>query len=475
MTEVGILVLLTRGIAMRKALILILTIPFLGTGCTSMSLERHTVSQSQSVSDFRYRAALHTLAMVVADPATLPTYALLSNGITSVANTGVVNPVSLWKGAPEVFNSEALGITGTHAPQISWTVSPVADYTQLEAMRCACLWVLLGPEKAGPDCLHILADPEADTSPGSHFGVSDRLTRLPKGWLHVGRLCDVPVGACYKDHCGETWVWVTPDGTEGLANFTLVLQDIATLNVAPSDGSLPANRTPPLLVTFWTAQGTLPKVSDVRVTVTLNKDKAVFKLAGAQKTEIPLAVGETIVWRNDTGDDQTIESVPKGIFKTNTVKSGEETPILFDQAMFAKAGGKPAGKIEIEFDSVEKPSMSALSYKIILKDDPYKPLYSPTLVFRNDRIINPNCRPYIEKKIAEGVSQSSPMLPVQIRWEEWMAMTSPYQGQRASVKPGAGTTTPLLVPASRVSPSISGMQGFGRGSQLYTQPSGDPY
>jgi hypothetical protein len=61
--------------------------------------------------------------------------------------------------------------------------------------------------------------------------------------LQVGRLKDVPLGACYKAHCGGTWVWVMPDGMAGLADFTLVLHDIATLD--PS-----AVYAPPPLVTL---------------------------------------------------------------------------------------------------------------------------------------------------------------------------------------------------------------------------------
>jgi hypothetical protein len=45
-----------------------------------------------------------------------------------------------------------------------------------------------------------------------------------------------------------------PEGIDGLAEFTLVLQDIATLDVAPSDGTPPANITPQLFVTLWATE-----------------------------------------------------------------------------------------------------------------------------------------------------------------------------------------------------------------------------
>jgi hypothetical protein len=222
---------------------LVLLLAVANTGCTSMALERHALSQSQSAADFRYRAAMHALAMVAAEPETLPSYALLSNGIASVTDTGIANPATTWVGSAVKFGFHALAFTGSRAPQAQWTVDPVADYTQLEAMRYACRWALAGQPAIGPDGARYLADPELDTSPGPHFGVADRLARLSAGWLRSGRACDVPSDACYKDHCGDTWVWITPDGMEGLSGFTLVLQDIATLNVTPSDNSLSPSLT----------------------------------------------------------------------------------------------------------------------------------------------------------------------------------------------------------------------------------------
>jgi hypothetical protein len=50
---------------------------------------------------------------------------------------------------------------------------------------------------------------------------------VPRGWFHVGSNRDVPRDACYKGHCGNTWVWVCPDGGAGLAEFTLSVFNIA--------------------------------------------------------------------------------------------------------------------------------------------------------------------------------------------------------------------------------------------------------
>lgn len=450
---------------MKKLLMLVLPLAIAGAGCTAMSLERHTVSQSQSAADYRYQATLHALAMVAADPETLPSYAILSNGITAISDQGIANPMTTWTGSAVHFASEALAFTGSHTPQISWTVDPVADYTQLEAMRCACRWVLADPRQAGPDCAHILADPELDPSPGAHFGVADRLARLPKGWLHVGRLSDVPIGASYRAHCGDTWVWVMPDGTEGLTGFTLVLQDIATLNVTPSDNSMPANITPPLLVTLWVVQNALEPVAPVVDINIEEKEKGKVTYRNVKDNEprpIVVVVGQTVVWHNRTSGIQTVTST-KGLFETGAIAKGADSKqILFDQAMYSKASGLPGADVILEFHSTN--SVNAINPSITLSNDSLRSLYSPTLVFRVDRVIKPEFKCEIERRMNVGIGQTSPSPPVAISWEEWMGWTTPYQGQRTSVKPGASTTTPITLPTTRLAPppgtGTSRLRGF---------------
>jgi hypothetical protein len=451
---------------MKKLMILVLFLDL--TGCTTMALEHHIVSQSQSAADYRYHAALDCLAMVAADPGTLPSYALLSSGVTSITNTGMVNPVTGWKGSPLVFTSEAVAVTGTHTPQVQWTVSPVADHTQLEAMRGACRWVLSGgPEHLDPDSIHILADPVADLSPGPHFGVADRLTRLPHQWLNVGKLRDVPVGACYKAHHGDTWVWVMPDGIEGLAGFTLVLQDIATLNVAPPDNSLPANRTPPLLVTLWVTQNALrPVVIDIK------------KEGGAihfDPTDVKVGIGQYVVWRNMTPEKITVSSFKKDakedkkkvdaqddkkktddkLFQVTIEgwsamdKAPASKGLLFDQDIFKNSGtilGQDSVRIEYR-SGTEKDKGTAGALTLFV--DPNRSAYAATTVFRVDREIKPEFKHAIEQAMIQGMSVKGALPQVNISWDQWMAMTTPYQGARTSVKPGSVPVTPILVPNSR--------------------------
>jgi hypothetical protein len=472
-----------KRVAMKTILILVLPLAVVGAGCTAMSLERHTVSQIQSVTDFRYQATLHALAMVAADPGTLPSYALISSGTTSVADTGLANPVTTWKASPLLFASEALSFSATHSPMIQWTVDPTADETQLKAMRCACRWVLEGREHLDSDCEHILADPEADPTPGPHFGVADRLARLPQGWLHFGCWRDVPLGACYKDHCGGTWVWVTPDGTEGLAGFTLVLQDIATLLVSTPDNTMPANVSPPLLVTLWVVQNTIKPANSSVVVININQPPpppappapgAPAPAPNGPPTVDPpcvtLRAGQSIVWNNPTPYVQTVNSTvqicnnagaPCPCLFSAIIQPGTcSAPVVFDQNMFINAGGQPDQTVSIAYTitgsqappSCPCPATTPTSYTskpLTIKLAVANPLYSPTLVFRVDRVVKPECREMIECRMNGELCKDQPQT-VGISWDDWMNWTTPYQGQRAAVKPGAATAIAVPQPPTRL-------------------------
>jgi hypothetical protein len=441
--------------AMKKFLFLVLLTVLSNAGCVATSLERHTINQSQSAADYRYQATLHALAMVYADPNTLPSYALLSNGITSVSHTGIASSATTLMGRPLIFASEAIGLTGAHSPQISWTVDPVADYTQLEAMRCACRWVLEGQEHLGPDCCHILADPEEDMTDGPHFGVAQRLSRLPGGWLGCGRGCAVPHGACYADHCGDCWVWVMPEGLEGLAGFTLALQDIATLNVTPSDGSWPANKTPPLLATLWVIQNTAPVVR-IHITKSANGTLVCCKEGDQTQAPVQISVGQAVVWQNDDDHPHTATSLlnvtstvngastPKPLFDTGPILPHQSKFVLFDQALYSSAGGKVGEAQFLLYHS--KATGDVMQAQIVLSGG--NPLYSPTLVFREDREIRPECKWMIEQKMAEGLCHQQVGV-VDITPAQWMEWTKPYQGQRTAVKPGASMSKAITQPPSR--------------------------
>ena len=57
------------------------------TGCTTMALNRHTLSQGATPMDIRYSEVLENLAMVARDPAALPAYSSIFAGTAQITDT----------------------------------------------------------------------------------------------------------------------------------------------------------------------------------------------------------------------------------------------------------------------------------------------------------------------------------------------------------------------------------------------------
>jgi hypothetical protein len=237
------------------------------TGCTMMSLERHTVGQADSAIDLRYREIMENLAQVAVDRSTLPNFTTVFSGTVSVQDTGQLVLAPTWPVAGHVYGGSASGvITPSFNRQISqnWTLDPIIVPEQLEAMRAALQWAIGGPQNVYPDSWSLLISPEqAQPGPYRHFGVVDKLASMPVGWLCAGQKADVPACAHYKAHCGDHWVWVTPDGMRGLADLTLVIQDIARVPInAPTLFNFPPSYSS---ITLKTAD---PQAADSRMRVT---------------------------------------------------------------------------------------------------------------------------------------------------------------------------------------------------------------
>ncbi len=203
---------------------------FACTGCTMMSLERHTVSQTDAAMDIRYREVMDNLALIANNPSALPSYASIYSGSASVQDTGQLISTNTFP--YYTVGSEALNPSFQRQITANWVLDPLLDPERMEAIRAACQWAIGGPGRVYPDSMSLLIR-AADAPPGPerHFGVAEQLAMLPKGWLCIGTHKDVPACAVYKAHCGQTWVWVNPNGMQGLADFTLILQQIARIPI----------------------------------------------------------------------------------------------------------------------------------------------------------------------------------------------------------------------------------------------------
>ena len=246
-----------RGIWIKAILALIAC-----SGCTTVSLTEYTISQNRTAGQCRDRAVLDCLAAVAANPQSLPSYAIYSNGITTLQDT--VNPGYTATWMPTKATAHGIGITASRSPRGTWTVDPMADFERLEAFHAACLWVLFGPDRAWDEHPEILGDSQDYLNQKPHFGVASRLAKLPPNWVKVGAALDVPHDACLKSHCGKTWVWVMPEDAEAFAQFVLAFQDIATID-------LNIIYSPPLVIQLTTNEVTkLADMSDPKKAVTIS-------------------------------------------------------------------------------------------------------------------------------------------------------------------------------------------------------------
>ncbi len=213
------------------------------TGCTMMSLERHTVGQIDSAIDLRYREMLDNLAIIADDPSTLPNYSSIFSGTPSVQDSGQVISTTTW---PSSVRSQGLNPSFNRQVSENWTLDPIMVPEKLEAIRACCQWAIGGRAHVYESSLSLLIRPE-DAPVGSerHFGVLEQLDALPPGWLGIGRRASVPKCARYKAHCGDTWVWVTPESMKGLTDFTLIIQNIARVQInSPTLFHFPPYYTP---------------------------------------------------------------------------------------------------------------------------------------------------------------------------------------------------------------------------------------
>ncbi len=206
-----------------RACTVVLLVAVACTGCTHRQLDRSTVRQAGTVTDIQYRQVLTGLAMTHRNPDVLPQFAVVGSGGTSVNDQRTAGLELEWN--PYTLVREQLGIEGTREVEEQWTLAPVVNPDKLRAIRCAFQLVAHGAS----------GDPDYNRLLKSFLG-DDYPAWLPRGWYGVGTRKDVPKGACHVAHYKGTWVWVTPDGIDGLTRLTIAVLNIATLDAnAPQE------------------------------------------------------------------------------------------------------------------------------------------------------------------------------------------------------------------------------------------------
>lgn len=195
-------------------------------GCTHTQLQRSTLNQIATVSDLRHMQVLDNLARVAANRSALPYFGVIETGTTQIQDQ--VSPAGSLNWDPHGLTQAALGgLGGSRSIADQWTLDPIKDPDRLMAMQCAYRWALGDPTVACKECDDAL----------KYFKVDTELVKIQPGWFGVGGKKEVPKRACHVGRCGDVYVWVTPEGLDGLTRFTVVIMDIATADkgeLAPS-------------------------------------------------------------------------------------------------------------------------------------------------------------------------------------------------------------------------------------------------
>ncbi len=119
-------------------------------GCTSTALQSYTLNQAMSVSDLRYRQAMHALAAVASNDGVLPSFALTAGGTANLTNTLSIDTATLWDAAVYGFSKETFIGFGQHNPELQWILDPVVSEPQIEALGHACRWAVSEALGGGP-------------------------------------------------------------------------------------------------------------------------------------------------------------------------------------------------------------------------------------------------------------------------------------------------------------------------------------
>lgn len=196
-------------------------------GCNSAQLQFSTLRQSRTTPDLLQLQVLDNLARLSADPGLLPYFDLVSVGTTAVTDRGAAS-LGISSAVREITGVD-YGADAERAIAGNWTISPTNDPNRLAAIRAACLIALGREEEIVPLDQRRLDTFLALNYPNYAEG-SDPHTVIPSGWLCVGGKRDRPRHRQYVSRRDDVYVWVKDGRLQDLANFSLIILDIATLH-----------------------------------------------------------------------------------------------------------------------------------------------------------------------------------------------------------------------------------------------------
>ena len=221
-----------RVIRLPSTAVLWIGLLFSVSSCVHTSLQNNTARTTNTLADLHFQQVLDNVARFTDNPDTVPSFAVASAGTVSVsdqAGAGVSPTYSPTLSAAQQGNgalpilSMLFLLNGQRTLAENWSLTPITDADNLRHLRCAFRLLIMG--KAAPN-YDFCRDQMKGFFDGEEANLAD--TFPPRGWFGTGAKAAVPKNACYIGHHGDTYVWVTPDGMNGLSVFAMGTLDLAS-------------------------------------------------------------------------------------------------------------------------------------------------------------------------------------------------------------------------------------------------------
>jgi hypothetical protein len=218
---------------MHRAVLLLGLLSTLSGCCgTHLALRDDTVKASGTLTQLEFQQVLDNVARFHGNPDTLPSFAVATAGTVSLLDTSSAG-ISPTYSPTLTFQQQGGGalpilsllsaLSVSRALMDNWSLTPITNADNLRHLRCAYQLLVLG--EASPDYKNCVKEMR-EFFEGEPPELADHFP--PRGWYGVGGKKDVPREACYVGCHGCTYVWVTAEGMNGLAIFTLGVLDLAT-------------------------------------------------------------------------------------------------------------------------------------------------------------------------------------------------------------------------------------------------------
>lgn len=166
-----------KGLMMRLFSFMLIS---LFVGCVHVPLRKNTLKQAQSLSDLHEQQVLSNIAKSIAEPNSVPYFAIPKAGSTQVTGTGGSTLSLVWN--PRTIVSETLGLNASGTLSENWTLEPINNPDKLILMSCLLKHVSGKTYGECEDCEKRLTTFFKEKYP----------ICLPQCWFHHGCKSDVP-------------------------------------------------------------------------------------------------------------------------------------------------------------------------------------------------------------------------------------------------------------------------------------------